>query len=122
MNTTYTLIKNPDGSFFLHGERCDSVLTKHWVFLEDGNSYTLIGATFGQEYGYPTLTFDEVVAREIGYEDIEAKAEHFSELQEGTYTTQHKITYKHGFKDGYLQAKDDNFVVCRIFGPLVSFS
>jgi hypothetical protein len=28
-----------------------------------------------------------------------------SEVQEGTYTIQHKITYKHGFKDGYNKAK-----------------
>ena len=33
-------------------------------------------------------------------ETIEEAAERFSELQEATYTSQHKITYKHGFVDG----------------------
>lgn len=30
----------------------------------------------------------------------EKEAERLSELQEGTYTSQHKITYTHGFVDG----------------------
>jgi len=33
-------------------------------------------------------------------ETIEEAAEILSELQEATYTTQHKVTYKHGFIDG----------------------
>jgi hypothetical protein len=33
-------------------------------------------------------------------ETIEEAAERLSELQEGTYRLQHKITYKHGFIDG----------------------
>lgn len=33
-------------------------------------------------------------------ETNEEAAERLSELQEGTYTVQHKITYKHGFIDG----------------------
>jgi hypothetical protein len=33
-------------------------------------------------------------------ETIEEAAERLSESQEGTYTEQHKITYKHGFIDG----------------------
>jgi hypothetical protein len=33
-------------------------------------------------------------------ETLEEAAERLSELQEGTYTPQHKITYKHGFEDG----------------------
>jgi hypothetical protein len=33
-------------------------------------------------------------------ETFEEAAERLSELQEGTYTVQHKITYKHGFIDG----------------------
>jgi hypothetical protein len=37
-------------------------------------------------------------------DDVEQLAEISSELQEGTYTIQHKITYKHGFKDGYNKA------------------
>jgi len=62
----YTLIKTTDGNFFVHGDRCDSVLTKHWVFLEDGYSYVLIASTFGREYGYAELLFTDEVAKELG--------------------------------------------------------
>lgn len=34
-------------------------------------------------------------------EEIEKMADVSSELQEGTYTLQHKVTYCHGFKDGF---------------------
>lgn len=44
----------------------------------------------------------------IGDVDVEKKAEISSEIQEGTYTPQHKITYKHGYQDGYNQALEDN--------------
>jgi hypothetical protein len=37
-------------------------------------------------------------------DDVENLAEISSELQEGTYTPQHKVTYKHGFIDGYKSA------------------
>ena len=37
-------------------------------------------------------------------DDVEKLAEISSELQEGTYTPQHKITYKHGFIDGHKAA------------------
>jgi hypothetical protein len=33
-------------------------------------------------------------------ETLEEVAERLSELQEGTYTIEHKTTYKHGFQDG----------------------
>jgi hypothetical protein len=33
-------------------------------------------------------------------ETLEEAAERLSELQEGTYTIQHKTTYQHGFIDG----------------------
>ena len=33
-------------------------------------------------------------------ETLEEAAEHYSELQGGTYTTPHKRTYKYGFVDG----------------------
>ena len=33
-------------------------------------------------------------------ETIEEAAERLSDLQEGTYTVQHKTTYQHGFIDG----------------------
>jgi hypothetical protein len=39
-------------------------------------------------------------------DDINELAEISSELQEGTYTTQHKVSYKHGFVDGYNKAKE----------------
>lgn len=39
-------------------------------------------------------------------DDVENLAEHSSELQEGTYTIQHKVTYKHGFIDGHTKAKE----------------
>lgn len=53
------------------------------------------------------LSLSEVneLLREV---DVEKKAEISSELQEGTYTPQHKITYKHGYTDGYNQALEDN--------------
>jgi hypothetical protein len=37
---------------------------------------------------------------EAKQETLEEAAERLSELQEATYTTQHKVTYKHGFIDG----------------------
>ena len=40
-------------------------------------------------------------------DDVEQLVEISSELQEGTYTIQHKITYKHGFKDGYNKAHEN---------------
>lgn len=39
-------------------------------------------------------------------DSIEDLSEVSSEVQEATYTIQHKITYKHGFKDGYSKAKE----------------
>jgi hypothetical protein len=43
-------------------------------------------------------------------ETIEEAAERLSELQEGTYTIQHKTTYQHGFIDGakWQQQQDKN--------------
>jgi len=38
-------------------------------------------------------------------DEVEKLAEHSSEVQEGTYTHQHKVTYKHGFIDGYKKAQ-----------------
>ena len=40
-------------------------------------------------------------------EEIEQLAENSSEVQEATYTTQHKITYKHGYIDGYKKCQED---------------
>ena len=39
--------------------------------------------------------------------EIEKLAENSSELQEATYTPQHKITYQHGYIDGYTQCQED---------------
>ena len=60
---------------------------------------------------------------ELKKESLEQMAEDSSELQEATYTTQHKITYKHGFIDGYNKVKfevleklkDPNFYIVNIF-------
>jgi hypothetical protein len=38
-------------------------------------------------------------------DEVEKLAEHSSEVQEGAYTPQHKVTYKHGFIDGYKAAQ-----------------
>jgi hypothetical protein len=40
-------------------------------------------------------------------EEIEQLAENSSEVQEATYTSQHKITYQHGYIDGYTQCQED---------------
>jgi len=40
---------------------------------------------------------------------VEEEAERLSELQEGTYTPQHKITYKHGFLDGVNFQKEISY-------------
>lgn len=40
-------------------------------------------------------------------EEIEQLAEDSSEVQEATYTPQHKITYQHGFIDGYTKCQED---------------
>ena len=40
-------------------------------------------------------------------EEIEQLAENSSEVQEATYTLQHKITYQHGYIDGYTQCQED---------------
>jgi ribosomal protein L20 len=40
-------------------------------------------------------------------EKIEQLAENSSEVQEATYTLQHKITYQHGYIDGYTQCQED---------------
>lgn len=39
--------------------------------------------------------------------EIEKLAENSSEVQEATYTPQHKITYQHGYIDGYTQCQED---------------
>lgn len=39
--------------------------------------------------------------------EIEQLAENSSEVQEATYTSQHKITYQHGYIDGYFQCQED---------------
>ena len=74
----------------------------------------VITKDYGNEFEIKTDTgktllvyCDEVNLAELPNqeEDVEKLAEHSSEVQEGTYTTQHKITYKHGFIDGYKAAQ-----------------
>ena len=40
-------------------------------------------------------------------EEIEQLAENSSEVQEATYTPQHKITYQHGYIDGFTKCQED---------------
>jgi hypothetical protein len=51
---------------------------------------------------------NEVDCIKIGYVNADKLAEHSSEMQEGTYTPQHKITYKHGFIDGLKSSQFRN--------------
>jgi predicted nucleotide-binding protein (sugar kinase/HSP70/actin superfamily) len=50
--------------------------------------------------------WDSFVEQKNNELEIEKLAEISSELQEATYTIQHKTTYKHGFIDGYNKAKE----------------
>ena len=50
--------------------------------------------------------WDSFVEQKNNELEIENLAEISSELQEATYTIQHKTTYKHGFIDGYNKAKE----------------
>jgi hypothetical protein len=74
--------------------------------LEDVGLNTSMGWQLGFDKIEP-LSIQEVKEL-IGKVDVEKKAEHSSEVQEATYTIQHKITYKHGYFDGYNQALEDN--------------
>ena len=50
--------------------------------------------------------WDSFVEQKNNELEVEKLAEISSELQEATYTIQHKTTYKHGFIDGYNKAKE----------------
>jgi hypothetical protein len=50
--------------------------------------------------------WDSFVEKKNAELEVERLAEISSELQEATYTPQHKTTYKHGFIDGYNKAKE----------------
>jgi len=50
--------------------------------------------------------WDSFVEKKNAELEVERLAELSSELQEATYTPQHKTTYKHGFIDGYNKAKE----------------
>lgn len=59
----------------------------------------------------PTINFShlsEEDCKRIGWVDVDGLAEHSSEMQEGTYTVQHKTTYKHGFEDGFQKCQSLN--------------
>lgn len=47
------------------------------------------------------FSIDKNIPMIIVEDEVEELAEHYSEVQEGTYTPQHKIIYKHGFIDGH---------------------
>ena len=62
---------------------------------------------------YPVLedceavkNWDSFVEKKNAELEVNELAEISSELQEATYTPPHKITYKHGFIDGYNKAKE----------------
>jgi hypothetical protein len=50
--------------------------------------------------------WDRFVEQKNNELEVEKLAEISSELQEATFTIQHKTTYKHGFIDGYNKAKE----------------
>jgi len=52
-------------------------------------------------YGFDKFKYKIIIPQEEPkLETLEEAAERLSELQEGTYTIQHKTTYQHGFIDG----------------------
>ena len=52
---------------------------------------------------------EEKLEKLMKEQEIKENAEKYSELQEGTYTIQHKTTYKHGFIDGYKLAEEGRY-------------
>jgi hypothetical protein len=54
----------------------------------------------------PQIKLSKELADELGWVDVEELTEHSSEVQEGTYTPQHKITYKHGYLDGFNKSQE----------------
>ena len=76
--------------------------------LVDGNTNDTVATTdkvLLKEYdGYmKKLSLKNCQAIENGY-DLDELAENSSEVHEGTYNPQHKVTYKHGFIDGFQKA------------------
>lgn len=83
----------------------------------------VLGENFQPLAEFHGITIDEQ-SEKVGEVDyLDKMAEDSSEVQEATYATQHKLTYKHGFKDGYNKAKfevlkkleDPNFYIVNIF-------
>lgn len=106
---TYTLIKTDsnfilandedlkDGELFLYG-KSEIMTAQNGINVHDNSTHFKIIASLNKIEGLPTLTFDEVVAQEIGYVDIDMKAIFCA------YSTSHVDS----FRKGYLQAIEDN--------------
>lgn len=74
---------------------------------------------------YPVLddceevkNWDNFVEKKNAELEVNQLAEISSELQEATYTPPHKITYKHGFVDGYNKAKETLYTEEQVRGAM----
>lgn len=124
---TYTLIKKQDGNFILCNDEPidmkrplqvtgeEKISWEHpqvpYHIKEDDYPYEILASLHKTE-GVPTLTFDEVLAREIGYVDMLKKCNEIYDMHpiniEVYGDSESKNTYQAGVWDGYLQAIEDN--------------
>lgn len=100
----YTLIKTGN-QYLLLGDRCKPEITKNWIKMSEELPYEILASTEPIKH-IPLLEFTPEVASELGIVDLDKLAEFSSERQEATYTVQHKVTYQHGFIDGYRYHKE----------------
>jgi hypothetical protein len=102
LTTDQDLIKNGvqyiDDEFlewFVKNPSCEEVEVLYDYFQVDQNNPVFRGSTALVKQHKIIIPKEEPKQ-----ETLEEAAERLSELQEGTYTIQHKTTYKHGFQDG----------------------
>lgn len=90
--------KLSDGDWFYNNfdDNQSKIQQKKGSWATCYNEFKIISSTKPLE-GLPLLVIED---------DVEKLAEHSSEVQEATYTSQHKTTYKHGFIDGFNKAKE----------------
>lgn len=100
----------------LEGRKVDKVLrvspSREQIAMVDDDGITqiyirqdVVTKTLRDPQGFLINTdFDDTMSKPLSDEEIEQAAEQSSEVQEATYTPQHKITYKHGYIDGYKAA------------------
>jgi len=92
--------KIKEGDLLIYDKKCirnwDNTFNKPGMDWNVLNTYKIIAVS-------PELNLEGVPSY------VEYLAEHSSEVQEATYTTQHKITYKHGFIDGYRRSEKELF-------------